>query len=138
MINHAALDEIQRIIGYSKCLDPVALFYEQTDARNVFDDSHESGTKTAEELSAIAKIRLEKVAGDFAQLKFSLMVGAAERTKYRTEFLHEIGGITFAMDRRILELLHGYCLIFESGHFLFRGTDNTAHTLSSILSRSAK
>ena len=141
-INQAALAEIQRIFGYSNsCRDPVAQLFESANAGHLFEELHAaiaSGTKTPEELSAIARTRAEDVASEVRQLKLSLMVGAAERAECRSRDLHEIGGVTFALDARIVQALHGYCLTFENGHFFFRGADNTAHTLSAILARTKK
>ena len=137
-IHRTALTEIQRIFGYSKsCLDPVAQLYETADPRHIFGDSLDDGTKTTEELTAIARNRLEEVASEIRDLQFSLMVGAAERADCQSSNLYEIGGITFAMDGRIVEILRDYCLMFENGHFHFRGADNTAYALSSILARRA-
>jgi hypothetical protein len=138
-MSHAALAEIQRIFGYSKsCREPVAQLFETANAGHLFEDLHAaiaSGTKTPEELSAIARKRAEDVASEVRQLNLSLMVGAAERAECRSRDLHEIAGVTFALDARIVRALHGYSLTFEDGHFFFRGADNTAQTLSSILAR---
>lgn len=138
-ISHAALAEIQRIFGYSKsCREPVAQLFERVNAGPLFEDIHAaiaSGTKTPEELSAIARKRVKDISSDVRELNLSLMVGAEERAECRPRDLHEIGGVTFALDARIMQALHGYCLTFEDGHFFFRGADNTAQTLSSALAR---
>jgi hypothetical protein len=86
----------------------------------------------------MARKRVEEAASEVRQLNFSLMVGAAERADCRSENLHEIGGVTFAMDARIVEELHDYCLTFENNHFFFKDAYNTAHTLSAILARGDK
>jgi hypothetical protein len=52
--------------------------------------------------------------------------------------LHEIGGITFAMDARIVEELHDYCLTFEKNHFFFKDAYNAVDTLSAIRARTIK
>lgn len=133
--------EIQRIFSYSECSEPVAQLYERAGAGHLFEEFHGAladGTITPEELSAMARKRVEEVASEVRQLNFSLMVGAAERADCRSDNLHEIGGITFAMDARIVEELHDYCLTFENNHFFFKDASNTAHTLSAILARGEK
>jgi len=140
-INQAALAEIQRIFSYSECSEPVAQLCESAGVGHLFEKFHGAladGTITREELSAMARKRVEEVASEVRQLNFSLMVGAAERTDCRSETLHEIGGITFAMDARIVEELHDYCLTFENSHFAFKDAYNALHTLSAILARTIK
>jgi hypothetical protein len=140
-IDQAALAEIQRIFSYSECSEPVAQLYERAGAGHLFEAVHGAlidGTMTPEELSAMARKRVGEIATEVRQLNFSLMVGAAERADCRSKTLHEIGGVTFAMDARIVEELHDYCLTFENNHFFFRDARNTAHTLSAILARSKK
>jgi hypothetical protein len=112
-INQFALAEIQRIFGYSKsCREPVAQLFESANAGHLFEELHAaiaSGTKTHEELSAIARKRAEDVASEVRQLNLSLMVGAAERAECRSRDLHEIGGVTFALDARIVGVPSSAC-----------------------------
>src|SRR5579863_9319283 len=110
-INQAALAEIQRIFDHSKsCRDPVAQLFESASAGHLFEGFHAaiaSGTKTPEELTAIGRKRAEDVSSEVRHLKLSLMVGAAERAECRSRDLHEIGGVTFALDVRIVQALNG-------------------------------
>jgi len=134
-IDQAALTEIQRIFDYSEHLDPVAQLYESRDAGHLFDATLAGATKTTEELGVKVRKRFAEVESEVRQLKISLMVGAAERSEYRSEHLHKIAGITFGLDPRIVEALHNYCLTFKDGQFIFKGADNSTHILSSILTR---
>ena len=132
-INEAALTEIQRIFRQSKCRDPIARLYEKADPGHLFDEFKIGllkKTKATEDLAAMGKRRFEEV-GD--QLKSSLMVGACERTDLRPEDLCKIKGITRVMGPGVAEMLCEYCLTFEDGCFLLRGTDNVAHTLRSLV-----
>jgi hypothetical protein len=140
-IDRAALAEIQRIFSNSECSEPVAQLYERAGVGYLFEAVHGAlidGTMTPEELSAMARKRVGEVATEVRHLNFSLMVGAAERADCRSTHLHEIGGITFAMNSRVVEELRDYCLTFENNHFVFKDARNTAHTLSAILARSQK
>jgi hypothetical protein len=131
-ISQAASSEIQRIFDRSECLEPVATLYEAADSGHLIK-AMSDGTKTTEELTAaIVGKRFEEVASALRQLKMSLRVWAAERADYPVEYLHEVSGITFGIDARIVEALHEYCLTFEDGQFFFKGMDNARHTLSSI------
>jgi hypothetical protein len=131
-LDDAAVAEIRRILGRSKRREPVAKLYEEADPGHLFDEIKADlvgGTKTPEELAAASETRLMEVQG---HLEFVLMVAAWERSIFRLEDLCEMGGITFAMDPEIAEMLRGYRLTFEQGRFFLKGADNVAHTLRSL------
>jgi hypothetical protein len=132
-ISEAALGEIHRIFRQSECRDPVARLYERAEPSDLFDDLNSAireGTRTRNELETIAKKRFEEVQH---HLKSFLAVGACERTDFQAEHLHSTNGITLVMASEFVEMLRGYCLIFERDNFWLRGPDNVLHTLRSIM-----
>jgi hypothetical protein len=133
-IHEAAAAEIRRIFHRSGCLDPVAEISESADAGGTFDDvvsKLRAGKLDTQELRTVAKKRYSEVA---SALEFSVVIDATERVDSRPEYLHDIGGITFAMHVQVLEMLHDYCLVFEGNRFLFRGPDDQIYsTLSAIV-----
>jgi hypothetical protein len=120
-ISEAAVREIHRIFRESGCREPVARLYERADPRDLFDELNsaiEEGTRTRDQLEALAKKRFEEVQD---QLKSSLAVGACERADFQAEHLQDANGITLVMASEFREMLHGYCLTFERDSFWLRG-----------------
>jgi hypothetical protein len=128
-IDEAASAEIRRIFSRRRCLDPVAGLYDRADAGRL--GLLLGGAQITEDLTATINRRLNEVE---SQLEFSLMVRADERATFSSEYLHEVGGVTFVMDAQLFAMLRGHCLTFERDRFFLISADNTAHTLRSLLS----
>jgi hypothetical protein len=134
-IDEAASAEIQRIFGSASAWSQ-SLNYMKAPIRGICLRRSKlhlpTRARPPKKLVPKPGKRYQEVASEVRR-KLSLVVGAAKRGEYRSEHLHEIGGITFGMGARIVDALHNYCLTFEGGHFFFRDSDNT-----SILARAEK
>lgn len=131
-IDEAAAAEIRRILGRSRCHEPVAKLYEQADPGHAFDEIKADlvgDTKSPEDLAVASGRRFSEVE---SRLQFGLMVATWERSKFRLEDLCDIDGITFAMDPDVRQMLHGYRLTFEQGRFLLKGADDVPRSLRTL------
>jgi len=67
--------------------------------------------------------------GEVSSTRFSgICISASERAEYRPEYVHEVGGIMFVLGRDGPERYRGLQLAFDGSRFLFRDSDNIAHT----------
>jgi hypothetical protein len=67
--------------------------------------------------------------GEVSSTRFcGICISASERAEYRPEYVHEVGGIMFVLGRDGPERYRGLRLSFDGSRFLFRDSDNIAHT----------
>jgi hypothetical protein len=132
LISEEALEEIQRILHMNKYSDPVAVLTDMANPEKYMDDVKKALLEgdNRRDLIPLARSRLEEIKD---QLTYYLMIAVYEKRIFKSEYLTNINGITFAMSVNMREALRGYCLTFEGGLFMLRSADYIASNLRSVI-----